>query len=267
MSTHKKISIKSILHDLSLIIPNQYWDDYRMLEWATSAARQIRIMSNFVQKYSLTTVKSHKFTLPSDLVAIQQILVYKGEIPPGSNAETVLKQLGVPQSFTDLIEANIKASSWRPMLPSSSPFLKSILCPANIFADATAQSKCEIVYDIDERLQGTTTLKDGIILIAYLAYDTDEDGYPMIPDLEDFREAVQYYCLHKFFTLRAMFNEADAFRKSEYYRSLWFLYKSKATATANEPDLGTLESIRRMTSSIKTPSHFDSVFVNTSQKK
>lgn len=59
-------------------------------------------------------------------------------------------------------------------------------------------------YDLTYKVQGNiiyTTLKEGVIEIAYRAIAVDEDGYPLIPDNSSFITALEFYIKKKHFTI------------------------------------------------------------------
>lgn len=59
-------------------------------------------------------------------------------------------------------------------------------------------------FDLTYKIQGNiifTSLKQGIIEIAYRAFAVDEDGYPLIPDNSSFITALEFYIKKKHFTV------------------------------------------------------------------
>lgn len=57
-------------------------------------------------------------------------------------------------------------------------------------------------FDLTYKIQGNvifTSIKEGVIEIAYNAFAVDSDGYPMIPDNSSFIRALEYYIKKKHF--------------------------------------------------------------------
>lgn len=54
----------------------------------------------------------------------------------------------------------------------------------------------EVTYEIQSGVI-TTSFADGYVEIAYQAIATDEDGFPLVPDNEDFKLAVEYYIRYR----------------------------------------------------------------------
>jgi len=88
-----------------------------------------------------------------------------------------------------------------------------------------------------------TSLSEGTVLLEYRATKTDENGYPMIPDLQSYRTAVAKYCQMMMDTRDARKGRIgkDWAAKSE---SDWHWYCKQARGTANMPNLAYAEAIR-----------------------
>lgn len=59
-------------------------------------------------------------------------------------------------------------------------------------------------FDLTYKIQGSvifTSVKDGTIEIAYNAFATDAEGYPMIPDNSSFIRALELYIKKQYFTI------------------------------------------------------------------
>ena len=57
-------------------------------------------------------------------------------------------------------------------------------------------------FDLTYKIQGNiifTSIKEGVIEIAYNAFAVDSDGYPLIPDNSSFISALEYYIKKKHF--------------------------------------------------------------------
>lgn len=85
--------------------------------------------------------------------------------------------------------------------------------------DTFHMSESKQSYDLTYKIQGNvifTSLKDGIIEIAYNSFMTDSEGYPLIPDNSSFITALELYIKKKHFTVlfdlgkinQAVYNQA-----------------------------------------------------------
>lgn len=85
--------------------------------------------------------------------------------------------------------------------------------------------------------------KTGIVMLAYKAIPTDDDGYPLIPDNISFREALYWYISMK---LMYPLWKIGKIRDAVYYdaRRSWNFYCKQAYGNAMMPDADQLESLK-----------------------
>lgn len=88
-----------------------------------------------------------------------------------------------------------------------------------------------------------TNMRDGYLLMSYLAVPVDKDGFPLIPDDESFMEAIYWYI-----NMKLMYPEwkEGRVRDAVYYdsRRSWNYYCKQAYGNAMMPNLDQLESIK-----------------------
>lgn len=84
---------------------------------------------------------------------------------------------------------------------------------------------------------------EGFVKISYSAIYTDDDGMPMIPDMESYKEAIFWYVAMKLMYSKYLKGELN---QSQYYdiRRSWNFYCKQAYAEAMMPDEGQIESIK-----------------------
>lgn len=85
--------------------------------------------------------------------------------------------------------------------------------------------------------------KTGYIRIAYEEIPTDEDGYPLIPDNESYREAIYWYIVMKLLYPKWVIGKV---RDAVYYeaRNSWNYYLKQAYGNAIMPNRDMMESIK-----------------------
>jgi hypothetical protein len=88
-----------------------------------------------------------------------------------------------------------------------------------------------------------TNIPSGVVVLEYRGTRIDEDGFPMIPDLQSYRTAVTTYCQmkmdHKDYRKKRITKDLYAESKSD-----WQWYCGQARGVANMPNLAYAEAIK-----------------------
>lgn len=87
-----------------------------------------------------------------------------------------------------------------------------------------------------------TSLEEGTFTISYLAIPTDDDGYPLMPDNQYFKEALFWYCTQRLI-MRGYKPKVEQIT-FEYARNEWQYYCTAARNKANFPDLSEYERFK-----------------------
>lgn len=125
-----------------------------------------------------------------------------------------MRILGCPRMFEEKVSL-VSISNWRGVLP----------CDFNDIIQVRTHSSCERKnygvfryatdnfhmsenkqdsFDLTYKIQGNvifTSIKEGVIEIAYNAFAVDSDGYPLIPDNSSFIRALELYIKKQTFTV------------------------------------------------------------------
>lgn len=190
-----KYTIAKVFRDLRLEDPNYELD---MIEWAGEALDFIGAGSQFVTVVGNLEVDSYKAQLPVGLVKINQI-AYEND-----GRHQIIRYNG--KSFPDAYHQE------------GSP---------NIFAK-TAESY-QINGDYLLFSQETATLK-----ISYSAIATDEQGYPLVPDNQYYRQAIFWYIYRQLIMLGHVTPTGIDYQFAD---QKWMFYCSGARNKANYPSL------------------------------
>lgn len=96
-----------------------------------------------------------------------------------------------------------------------------------------------------------TNKKDGFIKVAYKAMPTDENGYPLIPDLASYQDAIYWYVVMKLQFPKYLKspaigkNRANAeAQKYNYIQQQWHFYRNQAYAEAMMPTADDMKTIK-----------------------
>ena len=167
-----------------------------------------------------------------------------------------LRLIGAPLSFEDKV-IRIKLSNYKGMLPPNLISLRGIAysdceCDGGIamrYASDiyhTAITGCEpggqeYTY-ITQNNVVTTSMKDGWINISYSAIATDDFGYPLIPDNESFKVALEYYIIHR--TLEGLWSMGKITDKVfQYYEQKRHYYSAQATNSMTIKNMDQMETM------------------------
>lgn len=125
-----------------------------------------------------------------------------------------MRILGCPRMFEEKVSL-VNISNWRGALP----------CDFNDIIQVRTHESCnrkdygvfrhttdsfhmsdnkQSSFDLTYKIQGNvifTSIKEGTIEIAYNAFATDSEGYPMIPDNSSFIRALELYIKKQYFTV------------------------------------------------------------------
>lgn len=188
------ISIKSVLHDLSLMIDERYWNETAMEEWITKALRQLNIEPALEQAVSLVELCEHKAILPSDLKYLTQV-AFKATPEPSDELSAILSNLDLPEdSNLFLYHSLLKSLVWVPLKLTTNPYHNSICLDETLMQCPG----CQYEFSVSPSMVLTSNLKDGLLLVAYLRYPLDKDGSALIPDDETLKESILHYAMYRF---------------------------------------------------------------------
>lgn len=197
-----------------------------VVEWAAEALGHIGAISQYDEAVSFVEVKNHTALIPPGLVSIIQIArstcyqpskgvcakdivpspdepQEKWPVPIDCNGQPVADyELAYYRPYFDLIyEYEGWSRSWQnrncftPVRLADHTFFNSLV--------ATADAQLQDIYNSaqDEYTVADPYLrfsfKEGFVAIAYVKPKLDERGWPMIPDIESYREAIVRYVRYK----------------------------------------------------------------------
>lgn len=268
------VSIRTILYDISTMLDSKEWNEANMLEWAFRALRKNKATTVYTTKVAFRNCIDHKFPLPSDLKFLNQIayrictqedLIEEVKEVLGLNADEFANSSIPYSAVVNLYNAGFRR--WTPLRLSSSPFASSIHCHVGI----PPTPKCEHDYTVDETLTVTTSLKEGQILISYLAYPQTEDGEALIPDNADLKDAIMHYCLYRHYmskSLKAMGTDQFADNQRSWHLSMYETLSAKAAGDSKLPTINQLENMKRQGNRLVPRAHqYNKFFLGLNQEE
>ena len=263
MAVYKTISSKAIIRKIfrDLKPEDDNWID-DAIEWIGEALEHIGSAPQLIQKQCVLNVANHKVLLPTDLYYINQVAI-NNSVSPTSSSEldtltTKVKELKdaiVDAQANDLeysdtasilheinsrivIIENIYFSDsnrLQPLQYGASTFHRSMHCTGCVNENA----HYEDTYIVDDGYI-KTSFESGKICLSYMAFPTDEDCYPLVPDEISFKEAMFWYIYKKILLFNPMFKVNGI--KYDFAEQQWKYYCSQARNAANYPDIDKYES-------------------------
>lgn len=90
-----------------------------------------------------------------------------------------------------------------------------------------------------------TNIPRGFVKVSYYAIYCDEEGMPLIPDSESYKEAITWYITMKYYYPKYLKGEIN---QSQYYdmKRSWNYYRKQAYGEALTPGIDDLESIKNI---------------------
>lgn len=133
--------------------------------------------------------------------------------------------------------------------PTLKNFMQYLITSANVTdfnnsTDGGTTYTGEIVFTINDNYI-KTNVSTGYILLAYLASPTDTEGYPLVPDLASYKEALYWYIVMKMLYPKWLSGEI---RADVYYHAemKWNFYRKQAYAEGMMPDAERLDIIKNI---------------------
>jgi len=169
-----------------------------------------------------------------------------------------LRLIGAALSFEDKVQ-RIKLNNYKGLLPVNLINIRGIAysdyeCDggvamryaSNIYhTDIQNNRDCDVFQEYTYITQNnviTTSIKDGWINISYSELATDEFGYPLIPDNESFKVALEYYIIHR--TLEGLWSMGKITDKVfQYYEQKRHYYSAQATNSMTIKNMDQMETM------------------------
>lgn len=220
MSTYKLVSIKKAWNRaFSKLKWQSEVTELDLLEWSSEIIGLLKVPRSLKQS-----------------IFIGEVTDYKGELP--CNIDKFIGVAGYPNG--ELYECseegdNISRLKFIPMRYSTDTFHRYCSKMANC-------TNCELTYTVNDDCI-FPSFENGLYLLAYESYPTDEEGYPMILDEEKVINAIAYDILLHIAFIKLSRREIDmAFYQILEKERAWYVGKSQS----NTPTYDEMESLKNI---------------------
>lgn len=226
-TTSVKEVIAKIYRDLSLTEETPQID---FIEWAAEALEKIGAFTQLETKTESVTINNYKGELPTDFV-YPHIITYNG----------------YPIVQTTSITQDPPRISRESYPPQYSPYIEKYQ-NATFVAHTGFEHPDEITNPLTSYMISNGCIKVGVqsgyLKIVYAALPLDCDGYPLVPDYVEFKEAIYWYINMKYSYAEW---RRGSIRDGVYKDAErnWHWYCQQAANKAMIPDLAMMENIKR----------------------
>lgn len=192
MAVYKTVSVNEVIARVlrnTRLQDSSYIDD--IIEWIAEAMYQMKSTHALVPKKTTLKVEFHYASLPPDLDSIE-LLAYRGqrlfEGGPG---------VGTPNTSSSSNTYKTVVGSYAPggsldsgddietvkLYPDPQTFLVEMTNYTSQSPDWYRRTAKGLEFSIE----------DGEVVLYYWAFEVDCDGYLMVPDVDEFKEAIYWY--------------------------------------------------------------------------
>lgn len=230
--TSIKVVLAKVYRDLQLDQEDRIGD---MIEWSAEALDYIGAFSQLTQEFSELEVALYTAYLPANFEKMEMVSHNGRPLHRTTGVGGPRHNAAFPRDMDATTYIVNEASLYTPV------FQGNIGNRPGSSQDAT--------YSIEGRLL-RTSFPVGRIEIAYQARRVDEDGWPMIPDTQEYREAIFRYIVYKLYYgdfIRGKLHPS-VYEKLEQD---WWRKCRQCRADANMPDLDTLQNLATSYLSLK----------------
>lgn len=244
---YKMITSKSII---AKVIADLGLDENKIkisdiTEWIGEGIQKIGSVNQKRRRVAILELKDYQCKLPCDLQSID-IVAYS------HNKKNWILMHKTTDSFGVCVDKN-------PIKLLECKYKNSNIEQEDCDKTNLESTDCEILKMFTQRVNGiiknirveydikpgylVSNIKEGFVKIAYYAEYVDDDGMPLIPDLQSYQEALYWYV-----AMKLLYIEYFTGRKPQnlYYdaKRSWNFYRQQAYAESMMPNSNEIENIK-----------------------
>lgn len=277
MPNFKLVSAKEILarviRSVGYKLPSTYHDD--ILEWIPEAIGMLQVTNTLVVTSSGNKncpeeilVKNHCADLPCGFVSILAVEDENGyRIPEAGDVTDFTSPTSRRHAVSEIarvstFEVNPFQHQTSDGIPTEAPGSSIPIYGSDL--EVSNSSPKRVSY---YKIQGNyihTSFETGFIKIHYLSLPVDKEGYPLVPDNENFKQAIEWYIIKRLIG-------AGYEHKVFSYKDVDEQYEKYANRGMNEVSYRSLDTAARTYNStirLIPPHHFnEDFFVNSEQSE
>ena len=242
-------------------------------EWILEGMLKIGAIPQYEHKVIVLPIKSHQVSLPCDLYKLGQVAYsicdHGGWLPMRKSTSSFgvfhdtgcppkmliqdVKLLPLVKNMFNLVDDKAALEK----LNEDESLRQTLSALLNQYTVATVNDMPHGIQNrhwdktmFSRELQYTTkpgyimtSMPHGFVKISYWAIYTDDEGMPMIPDLESYKECIYWYVMMKLMYPKKLRGQIST---NDYYdiRNSYNFYRKQAYAEAMMPGVDDMESVK-----------------------
>lgn len=246
--------IAKIMADLDSSEVQQRTTDIK--EWIFEAVDKIGAPMQYIRReggtndFPILKIQDNQVPLPNDLVVLDGVAYSESKTGPWRQMVVSTSIFRDPQLTKQTADEQHQPMNYKPISHVSQLYTYNTM---RQFEKVVGANVDKAQYFIKPGWLVTNKNK-GYIKLAYKAIAVDERGYPLIPDLTSYQEAIYWYVVMKLSfpkfmegTLSGKGSKYSAkYSQSSYYfiQQQWNFYRNQAYAEAMMPTADEMESIK-----------------------
>ena len=246
--------IAKIMADLDSSEVQQRTTDIK--EWIFEAVDKIGAPMQYIRReggtndFPILKIQDNQVPLPNDLVVLDGVAYSESKTGPWRQMVVSTSIFRDPQLTKQTADEQHQPMNYKPISHISQLYTYNTM---RQFEKVVGTNVDKAQYFIKPGWLVTNKNK-GYIKLAYKAIAVDERGYPLIPDLTSYQEAIYWYVVMKLSfpkfmegTLSGKGSKYSAkYSQSSYYfiQQQWNFYRNQAYAEAMMPTADEMESIK-----------------------
>ena len=268
--------IAKVMADLDSTEVRQRISDIR--EWIFEAVDKIGAPMQYISKESgvedvpVFKIQDHQIPLPVDLVVLDGVAYSdgpKGPWVPMKKSTSMFKNLrgtGHPNIYRSAVFPHDPHKGPHDFIyesPEGQPMAQKMLTTQSQFYGINTMKYLDRMFMNTKSINNpeyfikpgwlVSNKKKGFIKLSYKAIATDERGYPLIPDLTSYQEAIYWYVVMKLTFPKFMSGQlggsskyAQKYAQQSYFytQQQWNFYRNQAYAEAMMPTADDMQNIK-----------------------
>ena len=255
-------------------------------EWIFEAINKIGAPMQYIKRESgvdgatIFRIEDRQIPLPSDLVHLDGVAYSKFENGPWISMRTQTGLFNQHSKNVKMIEVPNEDQNYArevPEIQEEQPMQYKYPTSQSQFLTRSNIKHLEHILGNDPGIKPqyqikpgwiVTNMKDGFIKLSYKSIATDDRGYPLIPDLASYQEAIYWYVTMKLSFPKFLKGKLGGKLKSSnyniyaYLQQQWNFYRNQAYAEAMMPTADDMQSIKNDWNKLVPDYEADKTFFN-----